>query len=408
LTVSTAARHVAMAVYGDVSHDARVMREAVTLASAGYRVTILCLPGGVVPDLGNRIDVRTFEPRRSRVRPGSASPYATTRRARSLARRLGWVVAYVANLKAWGRWAVNEVEADIWHAHDLPALEAITAVLDKVTSVYDSHELYLEAGTPARLPHVLRRLLRWRESRLISRVDAVITVNPSIAHELSERYGVKPTVVMNCPPRPVGTLAGVMRQTLELGERPVVMYHGGVSPDRGIETMLGALPLLPESVTFVVLGDGSLGHERVADENDERVRWHPAVPVGDLARWLVDADIGVILFAPVELNNVLATPNKLFEYMSAAVPVVVSRFPELERIVTETGCGTTVDPTDPNDVAAAIRSLLADDDRRRRSGRNGFAAAQDRYNWETQAELLLGVYHDLPPSIDRTATREPR
>ena len=122
------------------------------------------------------------------------------------------------------------------------------------------------------------------------------------------------------------------------GSRPIVMYHGGVSPDRGIEAMLHAMPLLPESVCFVILGDGSLVG---VDDGDvrERVRRHPAVPVDELATWLVDADVGLVLFAPVELNNILATPNKLFEYMSAAVPVVVSRFPELERIVTETGCG---------------------------------------------------------------------
>ncbi len=390
-----------MAVYADVSHDARVQREAAALAMAGYRVTVLSLPGGEVPDLGSRIDWRSFQPRWSQVRPGSASPYATPGSTHSAVGRLGWVIAYVANLKAWGRWAMKEVEADIWHAHDLPALEAISPVLDKVTSVYDSHELYLEAGTPARLPNVVRRLLRWRESRLISRVDAVITVNPSIERELADRYGAKATVVMNCPPRPSVRAAGVMRRTLGLGNRPIVMYHGGVSPDRGIEAMLHAMPLLPESVYFVILGDGSLVG---VDDGDvrERVRRHPAVPVDELATWLVDADVGLVLFAPVELNNILATPNKLFEYMSAAVPVVVSRFPELERIVTETGCGITADPTQPNDVAAAIRSLLADDGRRRELGRNGFVAAQDRYNWEVQAERLVGVYRDLPsPAVDQ-------
>src|SRR4051794_31688066 len=219
----TAPGHIAMALYADVSHDARVQREAATLVAAGHRVTILCLPGGVVPDLASGIEVRTFQPRWSRVRAGSPSPYATPGGARSVAARLGWVVAYVANLKAWGRWAVGEVEADIWHAHDLPALEAISSVLDKTKSVYDSHELYLEAGTPARLPSVLRKPLRWRESRLISRVDAVVTVNPSIARELAERYGAKATVVMNCPPRPTAAPAGVMRRTLGLGDRPIVM-----------------------------------------------------------------------------------------------------------------------------------------------------------------------------------------
>ena len=139
-----------MAVYADVSHDARVQREAAALAMAGYRVTVLSLPGGEVPDYSVAGSTGGHSSRDGvKFGPGSASPYATPGSTHSAVGRLGWVIAYVANLKAWGRWAMKEVEADIWHAHDLPALEAISPVLDKVTSVYDSHELYLEAGTPA-------------------------------------------------------------------------------------------------------------------------------------------------------------------------------------------------------------------------------------------------------------------
>jgi glycosyltransferase involved in cell wall biosynthesis len=386
-----------MALYGALSHDSRVQREAQTLAEAGHRVTILCLPGGEIPALDPRIDVRSYEPRSTSVRPGSPSPYAF--RTPTFVARLAWVIRYVANLKAWGRWAVRQVEPDIWHAHDLPALEAISSVLDRTVAVYDSHELYLEAGTPARLPAILRSLLRWRESRLIARVDAVITVNPSIAGELAARYGKSATVVMNCPPRRLEMPPGVMRQRLDLGNRPIVMYHGGASADRGIETMIRALELLPPDVCFVVLGDGPLTTSISALEGNGsipgRVRWHPSVSVAELPEWIVDADVGIILFAPVELNNVLATPNKLFEYMNCAVPVVVSRFPELERIVTETGCGIAADPVQPGDVAAAILRLLGTDAERAEIGLRGYAAAQQQYNWETQAKQLLVVYRGL-------------
>ena len=82
------------------------------------------------------------------------------------------------------------------------------------------------------------------------------------------------------------------------GNRPIVMYHGGVSPNCGVEAMLHAMPLLPESVCFVILGDGSLVG---VDDGDvrERVRRHPAVPVDELATWLVDADVGLVLSRPL-------------------------------------------------------------------------------------------------------------
>jgi glycosyltransferase involved in cell wall biosynthesis len=122
----------------------------------------------------------------------------------------------------------------------------------------------------------------------------------------------------------------------------------------------------------------------------------PAVPIAELPDWICDADVGVIAFQPVDRNNVLGTPNKLFEYMESGVPMVVSDFPEMRRIVTETGAGIARDTSTAAALAAAINEILDETAEakagRRRSAR---AAAESTYNWRVQSQKLLAIYEDL-------------
>ena len=92
-----------------------------------------------------------------------------------------------AQREALGRWAVGRVRPDAWHAHDLTGLAALgaTDVFRTVPVVYDSHELYLESGTPQRLPPQARWLLRRYERSLARRSAAVITVNDGVADALA-------------------------------------------------------------------------------------------------------------------------------------------------------------------------------------------------------------------------------
>jgi glycosyltransferase involved in cell wall biosynthesis len=90
------------------------------------------------------------------------------------------------------------------------------------------------------------------------------------------------------------------------------------------------------------------------------------------------------------------TPQKLWEAMSAGVPVVASDLPGFRSIVPVVDCGVLVDPTDPSDVARGIRSLLElGPDGLRAVGERGLEAAHATYNWEAQFEVLEGVYARL-------------
>jgi glycosyltransferase involved in cell wall biosynthesis len=269
--------------------------------------------------------------------------------------------------------------------------------------VYDARDIYLEARNMARMSRPIRWLLGRAERRWAHQADRVITVNDAYSDVMAERFGLaRPLVVMNCsyrfePPEPrerrfheaLGLSAGTR----------VVLYHGGLFPNRGIEELMAAILDVPDAA-LVLMGYGVLEptlRESAADEAlGGRVHLLPAVRPDELLAWVACADVVAMPIQPSTLNHRLTTPNKLFEAMSAGVPVVASDLPGMATIVRDTGCGVLCDPADPVDIAAALRRVLDGPEPERRAWRDrALAAARERYNWERQSAILLGEYSRL-------------
>jgi glycosyltransferase involved in cell wall biosynthesis len=266
--------------------------------------------------------------------------------------------------------------------------------------VYDARDIYLEARNLARMRGPVRWWLARAERGWARAAGRVVTVNRAYADVMSARWGVDPLVVMNCsyrydpPDPPEHRFHG--RLGLEPGTR-VVLYHGGLVPERGIEELIAAIELVPDA-TLVLMGYGASEDEyrRRAATTGGRVRLMPAVPPAELHDWVASADVVAMPIQPTTLNHDLTTPNKLFEAIAAGVPVVASDLPGMAAIVGAVGAGVLVDPTDAASVAAGIRSLLDEpaEARTRRRARI-LAAAHDRYNWEVEADRLLAQYGRL-------------
>jgi len=216
--------------------------------------------------------------------------------------------------------------------------------------------------------------------------------------------GPLPAIVMNCSSRRPPPVADPPRRFHSaLGLAPadqVVLYHGGLAPDRGIEQLIDALPLLAPDVHLCLLGYGPLlaKLEAAAGRPEHAGRLHvlPAVPPGELLDWVAAADVVAMPIQPSTLNHRLTTPNKLFEAMAAGAPVVASDLPGMAPIVRETGCGVLCDPTDPASIAAAVRTIL-DAPAGERAGyrERALVAAHGTYSWEAQVEVLLAEYGRL-------------
>jgi len=387
-------RRVCMFVTNGVSIDTRVIKEAASLAAAGHAVTVLGLRDRGQPE---RETLEGFTIRR--LRPD------TLRTRRSGLRAAVGPPAMVWALADYWRRAVRAALSepfDVYHAHDLITLPAAWAARARRGGalVYDAHELFTEL---ARLDPVSRAVFRALERFLIGRADCVLTVNDSIAAELARRYGVAtPVVLRNCP-RTFGRWPE--RAQSPLRERagvppgiPIVLYQGLYMPHRGLENLVRAAARFARA-RLVLMGWGPLLDDLealVAGEGlRDRVTFIDPVPMGELLAVTAGADLGVIPYRNVGLNNYYTSPNKLFEYVAAALPVAASHFPELTRVVEGLQLGRTFDPDDPASIAAAVNAILEDPAELTRVRGNAARAAAG-FTWEDEARALLEVYQALP------------
>ena len=353
--------------------DIRIfMKECRTLAAHGYRVTF------IVPHEADAfVDGVTIR----------AVPKPRTRRERMT--RTAWQVY---------RAAARE-DADIYHVHD-PEL-VLYAWLLKLRGkriVYDVHEHRPKQVLSKKwIRPGLRAPIAWCTGlieQLTARAfDRTIAVTASIARQfpaertsLVQNFPIEDELV--APPR-----------THDASGGNAVAFVGGISEIRGIEQMIAALELVPVGLDARLVLAGTFSSARL--ESDvrampgwDRVRFLGWQSRSDVAGVLAGARAGLLLYHP-EPNHVDAQPNKLFEYMSAGVPVIASAFPLWKEIVEGAACGLTVDPLDPRAIADAIVWMLTHPSDAKAMGARGRLAVQARFNWTSQAEELLRVYEGL-------------
>lgn len=110
---------------------------------------------------------------------------------------------------------------------------------------------------------------------------------------------------------------------------------------------------------------------------------------------LFEKSVGGLVTLQPAPNHLEALPVKMFEYMSAGLPVIASNFPLWREIIVETDCGICVDPTNVQQIAEAIDELVVNPDRAQEMGGNGQRAVQRKYNWDKEAEKLVDFYDRL-------------
>jgi glycosyltransferase involved in cell wall biosynthesis len=235
------------------------------------------------------------------------------------------------------------------------------------------------------------------ERYCLPRLDRTLVVVEESAARI-ERLGVSSdriTIVSNTPPlkRVEGRPA---KREGDVGGPLTVVYVGILEVPRGIADLLDAIHKLRGSTPAVraaIIGtgrDADIFH-RQADTlglTPAEITFYGHVPSHERVWQLVrEADIGILPHRVSEAWNT-TIPNKLFDYMAVALPVVTSDAAPFARIVRETGSGVAFRSHDASSLADSIR-LLFDRSRRDAYGAAGLAAVRSRYHWEYDAQALL-------------------
>lgn len=287
-----------------------------------------------------------------------------------------------------------ELDADLYHLHD-PELLSIALKLKgrgkKV--VFDSHE-----DVPKQLlnkPYLNRPTL-WAIAKAYSayeawvcrRLDGIITATPYIRDKFL-KLNRNTINIANFPM--VGEFSVGASWESKASE---VCYVGGISRKRGIQEVCVALGLVRGDVRLNLCGDFI---EPVVESSVkmlpswQRVNAHGVVDRTGVQEVFSRSIAGLVTLHPTP-NFIDALPVKLFEYMSAGIPVIASDFPLWRGIVEESQCGLLVDPLNAEEIALAIEYLVGHPNDARKMGENGRKAVVERYNWQFEEQKLLAFY----------------
>ena len=241
------------------------------------------------------------------------------------------------------------------------------------------------------------------EKFLIKRADLVITVNDSIADLLSKYYKIpRPLVIYNYPmvKSKIKLRNDYLRKRLNLSDKDkIALYLGGINKYRGLENLIKCIHFLPTNIKIVIVGYGYLKQRLINMINElslkKRIYILDAVKPKEIMDLASSADLGVSPIQNASVSYYYSSPNKVFEYLASALPIAVSNFPEMEKIVEENKVGLTFDPEDPKDIARTVKEILSDETRYKQMRENAFKVAREKYNWELEEKKLINLYRGL-------------
>lgn len=289
------------------------------------------------------------------------------------------------------------LHADLFIAHDLPMLPVATAAKKKFGGrlLYDSHELFPEQEFTDKE----RRMWRKLESSYISNADRIVTVNPSIAQCMQSAYELREVdVIYNAEwlPDPLPeTQDNPIHRILGLSPQArILLYQGGLSQHRNLDGLVRAMASLDDpTIHLVFLGSGPmLSALQSLAENlrlSQCVHFIAAVPQAELLHYTAAADLGVIPYVETCLNTRYCTPNKLFEFVAAGLPILGSDLTEVRRLLTNHDIGMVVDMRDPEALAAAIRDMFTPANLERY--RVNIRKAREILNWQHEGERFVSI-----------------
>ncbi len=175
----------------------------------------------------------------------------------------------------------------------------------------------------------------------------------------------------------------------------VICYVGNITEIRGLSNIIKSLKCI--DIELHLAGEYEpikYREELISLKGWSKVKEHGYINRKKMKEILSFSNAGLVLFEP-EPNHVNAQPNKLFEYMSASIPVIGSNFPLWREIVLKNNCGILVDPKNPQEIANAIKYILNNKDKAKMMGRNGRRAVKEKYNWQNEEKKLFDVYNKL-------------
>lgn len=370
-----------------VQNDSRLEKQRESLIARGYRVEMIGWRNTSDSNTNDMAGARILDtsPLRKVLQPLAQSAAYLTHRPSKSAK--GIANAYARRISL--AMDLMRLQPSAVVASDPETLEVAAWIKPRLDFklIYDAHEYYpeevLDDTARAMAVHRIHR-------RAADRIDNFITVNPLIAQLYANDYPRFPAaqILRNAPK--AGNQPdydGRLHKLLDLDpSTKIILHQGRLSSMRGLIPLALSACKLPSKWHVVFMGAGPL-QEEIALAGGHRCSVIAPQPWEQLPLWTAGATIGAILYEPLGANQINCSPNKLWEFPAASVPILASPLPYLSQQVQRWGMGWVTE-IEPPKITSLIFSLTNTDLTTARAQCSHFARS---VSWEWEVETLLAA-----------------
>lgn len=285
-------------------------------------------------------------------------------------------------------------KCDLLFANDLDTLlpNYLVSRVKKIPLIYDSHELFTEVPE---LQHSTTKKKIWLslEKRIVPKLKTCITVNQSIANIFEAKYKVHFHVIRNIPqPLPIQKIKTREELGLPRDRKVLILQGAGINMDRGAEELIDAMNDISNAI-LLIIGGGDVWpvlEEKIkCNSLEEKVKLIKKIPKEELLHYTLNADLGISIDKNTNPNYYNSLPNKIFDYLHAGIPILASRLPEIESIVSTYQVGVFINSHNPSHIAETITKFISSA-AYEQAKQNTKAAAADM-TWENERQKYLAL-----------------
>ncbi len=262
----------------------------------------------------------------------------------------------------------NFFQPDIIHGHDLPSMANALQIAENTdaTLIMDAHEIYAGQFTYDKKRHQQQLAI---EKSVLKSIDLLVSVNSYCLDYLQNEHGtIKETaVISNSVKLPDGFEfqdGKLWHDKFGLSpETKLIVFQGGINPLRSIDELVEGLVELPEHVHlgFITWAKDVAYYSALSRRLGVEHRIHYILEIDwiDVLSWLRAADFGIIPYQVTSDNAYAASPNKMYEFVSAGVPIIAtSNLPQVKAFIEEYEIGVTCPFSDASSYAQGIKAAI--------------------------------------------------
>jgi len=289
-----------------------------------------------------------------------------------------------------------EIRHDVYQADEHDALPAAAEAARRhgAKLVYDAHEYAPALGEHSwSWKFLYRPKIEYVFRKYLPQVNASMTVASAIAERFKQEYALDPIVVLNTPER----VTGIQSKNFD-PDHIQLIHHGAAIRHRRLETMIEALVYCDQRYTlnFMLIDndpDYVLQLKRLAERlSPGRVTFHTSVSPDEVVQRVSKYDVGFYSLSPLNFNQLVALPNKFFDYIMAGLPVCIGPSLSMAEIVRQYGCGVIAESFTPIDLATALNRTSAE---QWVAMREAAKLASEHLNAENEMKKMLTLYETM-------------